>query len=135
MKLPEDELRAAIYTRLDGNLKYPVYSTAPDNEKYPYALIGNIAMADLSTKCGPGQEIHVDFDCIDAGIQSTKRISDLAAEVIENMTTEVSSTPNLLDLTNFNVAGQYFDMCSWIPQPDPEIKRMTLRMRFILTEL
>jgi len=135
MKLPEDELRAAIFTRLNGNLDYPVYTTAPDNAQYPYVIIGNITMADGSTKCGNGQEVYVDFDAIDAGTQSTKRASDLMADVILQMTTEVSSSANLISLTNFNVAGQYFDSCQFIPQPDPEIKRVNLKMRFLLFEL
>ncbi len=130
----------AILTRIRGNLtpNVPVYANdgVPDNPFDRGDYFVNVIYMGSSFAGGkqcPAHEHTVSFQ-VDGRTQDMDIISEIMNSISTNMTTSNSQTPSLLTgLTNFTVNAQWDDG-SDIQTLSAEIKRGTIRIRFLTKE-
>lgn len=58
MKSPTLVLHKAQVTRIEAQTSYKVFDDNPENEPYPYVVMGEMTTRDWSDKSEPGQEVY-----------------------------------------------------------------------------
>ena len=120
------DVQKAVYTRLKHFLTdVSVYDAVPDNEKFPYVVIGDESGTDWSEKTGAGLDLTITVQVFSRahGYREAKEIADRVAQAL---------TKSPLDVEGCNVLDVRYEGHEAIR--DQEDRRMALRFSIRLQE-
>ncbi len=102
-------LQVAVFQALDTALSVPVYDAVPDNEPYPYVVIGNATQNEWDTDADIGYEITLqvhawsdyrgmdELKTLQAAIHGALHRAELSVTGYNVITAEVEQSQSMLD--------------------------------------
>lgn len=92
MRVSAWAVQKAVYTRLSGSVvlqsadgAIPVYDDVPQDQAYPYIMIGDVTGSQWDTKTTPGDQVTVTIHALSQyrGMSEVKRMLD---EIVQDLT-------------------------------------------------
>jgi len=129
MKSPTLILHEAQIVRIEAHTNYKVFDENPENELYPYVVMGEITASDWSDKFEDGMEV---YSTIHVWSQyHGRKEADLMAD---GLLQALTSSP--LDLApNFRAALDALDGYNLIADLDGITRHGILRFKYLIEEL
>jgi hypothetical protein len=129
MKSPTLVLHKAQVDRLEAQTSYSVFDDNPEQEPYPYVVMGEVTARDWSDKFEPGQEVYSTIH-IWSQYAGRKEADEMADGVLQAL------TMSPLDLSpNFRAVLDGFDSYDLIIDIDGITRHGILRMRYLIEEV
>ncbi len=129
MKSPTYILYKAQVDRLREQTDYKLFDANPQNEVYPYVVMGEIFAKDWSDKFVPGQDVLSTIH-IWSGYQGRKEADGMADSI------EQALTSNPLDLgTDFHAVVDSLDSYELIVDIDGVTRHGILKFRYLIEEV
>lgn len=129
MKFPTLVLHETQIIRIEAQTDYKVFDENPENEPYPYVVMGEITAKDWSDKFEDGTEVYSTIH-IWSQYHGRKEADEMADGILQALT---SST---LDLgSNFRAALDRLDGYNLIVDMDGKTRHGILRFKYLIEEL
>ena len=129
MKLSTLDLHRAQITRLEAQTSYTIFDSNPENEPYPYVVMGTQIARDWSDKSADGLEVHSTIH-IWSQYQGRKEADEMSSAIVEALT----ASP--LDLApNFQASFDRLDSYNLIVDLDGITRHGILIMKYLIEEL
>jgi len=129
MRNPSLALHKAIIDRLEYATAYKIFDDLPENEDFPYIVVGEISARNWSSKFENGQEITVTLH-IWSQYRGRKETDIIANEI------EQALTSSDLELGNsFLGSFQKFESYDLIIDMDGITRHGIIKMRYLIEEL
>lgn len=129
MKSPTLALHGAEITRLEAQTTYKIFDANPENEAYPYVVLGEISARDWSDKFEAGQEVTSTIHTWSQykGRQEIEEMNDAIEQAL---------TIAPLDLgANFRAVCQDLDSYDLLTDIDGKTRHGILRFRYLIEEV
>lgn len=129
MKSPSLILHKAQIGRIEANTDFKVFDSNPENEPFPYVVMGEITAKDWSDKSKPGQEVYSTIH-IWSQYHGRKEADEIADAVLQALT----SSP--LDLApDFKAVLDKLDSYNLIVDMDGVTRHGILRLLYLIEEV
>jgi len=129
MKSPTLPLHKAQVERLQAQTPYKIFDDNPENETYPYVVMGETFAKDWSDKSKPGQEVTSKIH-IWSQYPGRKEADEMSDDILQAL------TANTLDLSpDFRITVGKMDSWLLILDIDGVTRHGVLEMRYLIEEL
>ena len=129
MKIPTLVLHEAQVVRIEAYTDYKVFDENPENEPYPYVVMGEISAKDWSDKFEDGMEVYSTIH-VWSQYHGRKEADQMSDAILQALT----SSP--LDLApNFRAALDRLDGYNLLVDLDGKTRHGVLRFKYLIEEL
>ena len=129
MKSPTLVLHDAQVARIEAYTEYKVFDENPENEPYPYVVMGEITATDWSDKFEDGMEVYSTIH-VWSQYHGRKEADEMADALLQALTS------SSLDLgSNFRTALNKFDNYNLLVDLDGVTRHGILRIKYLIEEL
>lgn len=129
MKSPTLVLHEAQIVRIEAQTDYKVFDANPENEEYPYVVIGEILAKDWSDKFEDGMEVYSTIH-VWSQYHGRKEADGMAGGIIQALTS------SSLDLTpDFRAALDRLDSYNLIVDLDGVTRHGILIFKYLIEEI
>lgn len=132
MKSPTLVLHKAQVTRIEAQTDYKVFDDNPENEPYPYVVMGEMTARDWSDKSEPGQEVYSTIH-IWSRYEGRKEADEMADALEQALTlSPLDLSPNFHAVLDGN---DIFDSYDLIIDIDGITRHGILKLRYLIEEV
>ena len=129
MKSPTLVLHEAQVVRIEAHTDYKMFDENPENEPYPYVVMGEITATDWSDKLEDGMEVYSTIH-VWSQYHGRKEADEMADALLQALTS------SSLDLgPNFRTALNKFDNYNLLVDLDGKTRHGVLRIKYLIEEL
>jgi len=132
MKIPNNAIRKAAFTRLNADLSMAVYEAVKQGTDYPYITIGNLSGANDGSKTGDSSEIYLDIN-VWSDYFGAKEVDDTLSLI------NVSMTASNIDTTGDGFKVYLTRVSTWaderlLDKENVEIRQGIITFRLLVQE-
>ena len=132
MKSPTLALHLAQVTRIEAQTSYNVFDDNPENEPYPYVVMGEMTARDWSDKSEPGQEVYSTIH-IWSRYKGRKEADEMADALEQALTlSPLDLSPDFHAVLDGN---DIFDSYDLIIDIDGITRHGILKLRYLIEEV
>ena len=129
MKSPTLVLHKALIDRIEAQTSYKVFDANPENEAFPYVVMGEVLARDWSDKFEDGMEVYSALH-VWSQYKGRKEADQMADAILQALTLSP------LDLApNFKASLDRLDSYGLIIDVDGMTRHGILRMKYLIEEL
>jgi len=129
MKSPALPLHEAQVVRLEAQTSYKIFDENPENEDYPYVVMGEITVKDWSDKSADGTEVYSTLH-IWSQYHGRKEADEMSNAILQALTS------SSLDLgPDFRASFDRLDFSNLIVDLDGITRHGLLRMKYLIEEI
>ncbi len=132
MKSPTLVLHKAQCDRIEAQTSHKIFDATPEQESYPYDVMGEITASDWSAKGEPGQEVFATIH-IWAQYDGRKEADEMADEILQALT--ISPLDLSPDFRNVLDGSDIFDSYELMVDIDGVTRHGILRLRYLIEEV
>ena len=129
MKIPTLVLHEAQIVRIEALTSYKVFDENPENEPYPYVVMGEITAKDWSDKLEDGMEVYSTIH-VWSQYHGRKEADEMADKILQALSSSAIAVGS-----NFRTALDRLDGYNLIVDMDGKTRHGILRFKYYIEEL
>ena len=129
MKIPTLVLHEAQVVRIEAYTDYKVFDENPENEPYPYVVMGEITAKDWSDKLEDGMEVYSTIH-VWSQYHGRKEADEMASGLLQALSSSAIAVGS-----NFRTALDRLDGYNLIVDMDGKTRHGILRFKYLIEEL
>ena len=129
MKFPTLALHEAQVVRIEALTSYKVFDETPENEPYPYVVMGEITAKDWSDKLEDGMEVYSTIH-VWSQYHGRKEADEMADKILQALSSSAIAVGS-----NFRTALDRLDGYNLIVDMDGKTRHGILRFKYLIEEL
>ena len=129
MKSPTLALHEAQVVRIEAYTDYKVFDENPENEPYPYVVMGEITAKDWSDKLEDGMEVYSTIH-VWSQYHGRKEADEMADKILQALSSSAIAVG-----PNFRTALDRLDGYNLIVDMDGKTRHGILRFKYYIEEL
>jgi len=129
MNLPTLVLHEAQIVRIEAYTAYKVFDESPENEPYPYVVMGEITAKDWSDKLEDGMEVYSTIH-VWSQYHGRKEADEMADKILQALSSSAIAVGS-----NFRTALDRLDGYNLIVDMDGKTRHGIIRMKYLVEQL